>query len=997
MITIIKTIGLLLISLSFAFAQLQSHPLSEIKPIDVNLDMFLKNITNVSYVGINTSYPLYPLHVIGDVYWSGILRGGVVPWNLLSGYDLNVNWIGKLGWRNLTNYPSACPSGYAVQAIGDTLTCIQINTTQGIVNGSGTANRIPVFTGSQTIGDSWLLQTGNTLTLDSGYNFNIVSGALQIGGTTVIDSSRNLANINQITAAGPMNIDSGTLYVDSSNDRVGIGTTTPSYKLDVSGSGRFTDALYLTNSMDQLRFEPSGTKRYWFMSKPTDNKAFAWYSPDEIGWFMYVPNGTGGLIIPIGNVGIGTTSPIKKLDVVGDINATQAIYSNQGYYVGTTQIITSGRVLQNIANVGTNLIPSSDNTYNLGSLTNRWKWVNATNINATQSVRASQICIGNDCRNAWPTLTETDPYWSGNISSIQNNYLIKRSSTGISQSIIYDTGTNVGIETTSPVKKLDVVGDINATQAIYSNQGYYVGTTQIITSGRVLQNIANVGTNLIPSSDNTYNLGSSSNRWGNIYAVNIYGTFSPSGDVNMQGYSIYNANWVNATNVNATQSVRASIIYQGNNQVIDTINANAPITVSGSGSSRTIGLQASGVTAGTYGSASQVAQFVVDQYGRITSASDVNIAIDASQIVSGIISSARLDSNIAWLNRSQIWTQPQTFNENVWFNKNVFIAGNLSYVNVATLNVNGSMIPIFNNQFDLGNSSNKWRNVTAVNIVGDYIYEGGQSLASKYVPQSRKIYTGAGLTGGGDLSADRTISIAFGTDFLGWGNLTNYPSACPSGYAVQAIGDTLTCIQINATQGVVNGSGTANYIPIWTSSSTLGNSVIYQSGGNVGIGTTTPSEKLDIEGGSADVYLKLHTADGYSSGIKMYGGSVDIWGIRYSDTDNKLYIEKDGTQYVSVISGGNVGIGTTSPSQKLTVAGNIGIQAGVNAFIGTLDNYALSLRTNNIDQVFITNDGKVGIGTTTPVYKLDVSGTGRITNAGSSFIIDSNGDVWIKL
>jgi hypothetical protein len=67
---------------------------------------------------------------------------------------------------------------------------------------------------------------------------------------------------------------------------------------------------------------------------------------------------------------------------------------------------------------------------------------------------------------------------------------------------------------------------------------------------------------------------------------------------------------------------------------------------------------------------------------------------------------------------------------------------------------------------------------------------------------------------------------------------------------------------------------------------------------------------------------------------------------------------------------GNVGIGTTAPSQKLTVAGNIGIQAGANAFIGTLDNYALSLRTNNTDRVFITNAGNVGIGTTAPSAKL---------------------------
>jgi len=87
---------------------------------------------------------------------------------------------------------------------------------------------------------------------------------------------------------------------------------------------------------------------------------------------------------------------------------------------------------------------------------------------------------------------------------------------------------------------------------------------------------------------------------------------------------------------------------------------------------------------------------------------------------------------------------------------------------------------------------------------------------------------------------------------------------------------------------------------------------------------------------------------------------------------------------------GNVGIGTTAPSQRLTVAGNIGIQAGANAFIGTLDNFALSLRTNNTDRIFITNAGNVGIGTTAPAYKLDVAGDIRATGAVRTDAVYSN-------
>ena len=51
-----------------------------------------------------------------------------------------------------------------------------------------------------------------------------------------------------------------------------------------------------------------------------------------------------------------------------------------------------------------------------------------------------------------------------------------------------------------------------------------------------------------------------------------------------------------------------------------------------------------------------------------------------------------------------------------------------------------------------------------------------------------------------------------------------------------------------ARLGPVGGTGTTNYIAIWISSTTLGNSNIYQSGSNLGIGTTTPTSTLDVAG-----------------------------------------------------------------------------------------------------------------------------------------------------
>jgi len=52
----------------------------------------------------------------------------------------------------------------------------------------------------------------------------------------------------------------------------------------------------------------------------------------------------------------------------------------------------------------------------------------------------------------------------------------------------------------------------------------------------------------------------------------------------------------------------------------------------------------------------------------------------------------------------------------------------------------------------------------------------------------------------------------------------------------------------NAITNPITGSGTTNYIPKFTGSTAIGNSLIYDNGTNVGIGTTSPSEKLHVSG-----------------------------------------------------------------------------------------------------------------------------------------------------
>jgi hypothetical protein len=77
-------------------------------------------------------------------------------------------------------------------------------------------------------------------------------------------------------------------------------------------------------------------------------------------------------------------------------------------------------------------------------------------------------------------------------------------------------------------------------------------------------------------------------------------------------------------------------------------------------------------------------------------------------------------------------------------------------------------------------------------------------------------------------------------------------------------GQVLTYDTVNGWQpetpsggGTIDGSGTANYIAKWSDSDTLTDSVIYESSGNIGIGTTSPNEKLVIQNGTSFSSVQL--------------------------------------------------------------------------------------------------------------------------------------------
>lgn len=148
----------------------------------------------------------------------------------------------------------------------------------------------------------------------------------------------------------------------------------------------------------------------------------------------------------------------------------------------------------------------------------------------------------------------------------------------------------------------------------------------------------------------------------------------------------------------------------------------------------------------------------------------------------------------------------------------------------------------------------------------------------------------------------------------------------------------------------------------------LGTGIILNtSSDNVGIGSTSPRAKLDVNGSA---YIN---GDLTSTGSLITNGTSGTGFI----TDKAVYI------------GGNVGIGTTSSAQKLHVDGAVYFGSG-NVGINTVSPLAqLSIKNNNTtplmvsktssgDLLIVTSAGNVGIGTASPQQLLDMEVDGNV-------------------
>ncbi len=841
------------------------------------------------------------------------------------------------------------------------------------VTGTGTTNYVSKFTSSSAIGDSAIYDNAGNIGIGTSSPLGILT--TQVSGTFTFDSNDNDYSrvgltlttgtnvLNQVgsgivwTAAGGRKLSAITNYVYADSDQsglnfyvqptssgsiatlteamritsagnVGIGTTSPNYKLSVDDN-TITTAPKTVLQFDAASIADNGGYNIDFRASSNDA------ADRYVARIRGIRESTGALsqlsfwtesgsallqrmtIRASGNIGIGNTAPSQILHVSGNIRVTGAYYDS-GNSAGT-----SGQILSSTA-TGTSWIaaPSGGGISGSGTANYVTKWTSASaigdsviyddgtnvGIGNTAPNQKLELSVGNAVTgglrinysaaatsegmditylNSGNTTTSFDSRYNSDSAVMQ--FRMKTASTAVNAMTILGNG-NIGIGTTAPTNKLDIAGSLT------------VGTSKTGNTDIEIKNSSNSKTHYVFSDGTTGELGIESGA-----SVGI--KFNTSG-----------------------ANTRMVIASTGNVGIGTTSPAQKLDVVGNAKISTDILLGTAGVSNNIY-----FADATSTQNVRINSYTDNTLFFDNFNGQYNFRTTNSYVSRLYIANGGNVGIGI----DNPGAKLTVFTGGTspISGTNdgirlqVASYNTSARNTIAWHqtgSDLNLGRFGLEWNSGTSqMNFVWRDVYNSGAGVSELMRLQ------GNGNLGIGNTAPSQILHVTGNIRVTG----AYYDSSNAAGTSGQILSSTGTGTSWIAAPsgGGISGSGTANYVTKWTSGSAVGDSSIYDNG-NVGIGTTAPAQKLQIGDGTAtgSQYFRIFNSAsdiyiGQSSG-SIFGFSANSAGFILSDNASfpfgigtifaqPFVIGTNNAERMRITSAGNVGIGTTNPTSKLYIEG----------------------------------------------------------------------------
>ena len=199
-----------------------------------------------------------------------------------------------------------------------------------------------------------------------------------------------------------------------------------------------------------------------------------------------------------------------------------------------------------------------------------------------------------------------------------------------------------------------------------------------------------------------------------------------------------------------------------------------------------------------------------------------------------------------------------------------------------------------------------------------------------------------------------------------------------------------------ASVGSPDGTNGGSIIRFFTNgivaSSSATEKMRIDSSGNVGIGTSSPSTTLHVSAVSGNAITLVETSSGTFAQYQLKSGATTPWVIgTQNDYVSNGLVFRNGSDRMIITTGGNVGIGTSSPSSILHIKGVFTIERSSAAQTSTISNeggnftlnassgYNTIFQSAAAERMRITSGGNVLIGTTTDAgWRLAVVGGGQL-------------------